>query len=102
MLDDDIPSACFLDETEKLQATQRLRAKQIGTGTKEFGLYQVIEAKLEVKIYVWISMTILLSIGAGVANVFGPLILSSLGLDKYPISLLNMPFTILQLLVILP
>ncbi|KAL2821223.1 major facilitator superfamily domain-containing protein [Aspergillus granulosus] len=101
VLDDDIPSARFLDETEKLQAMQRLRANQTGTGTREFKIYQVTEAALEVKTYLWIGMTILLNIGAGVTNVFGPLILSGLGFDKYRTTLLNMPFGVLQLLVIL-
>ncbi|KAL3477187.1 major facilitator superfamily domain-containing protein [Aspergillus californicus] len=102
-LDNDIPSARFLNETEKLQAMERLRANQTstGTGTREFKIHQVTEAGLELKTYLWIAITILLNIGAGVTNVFGPLILSGLGFDKYRTTLLNMPFGALQLIFIL-
>ncbi|KAL4778504.1 major facilitator superfamily domain-containing protein [Aspergillus varians] len=100
-LDNDIPSARFLNETEKLQAMERLRANQTGTGTREFKFHQVVEAGLEVKTYLWIAITVLLNIGAGVTNVFGPLILSGLGFDKYRTTLLNMPFGAFQWLFIL-
>ncbi|KAL4920404.1 major facilitator superfamily domain-containing protein [Aspergillus aurantiobrunneus] len=100
-LDNDIPSARFLNETEKLQAMERLRANQTGTGPREFKTHQVIEAGLEVKTYLWIGMTILLNTGAGVTNVFGPLILSGLGFDEYKTTLLNMPFGAIQWIFIL-
>lgn len=61
----------------------------------------VAEAGLEPKTYLWIGMAMLLNIGASVTNVFGPLILSGLGFDKYKTTLLNMPFGALQLIVIL-
>ncbi|KAL4811048.1 major facilitator superfamily domain-containing protein [Aspergillus unguis] len=91
-LDNDIPSARFLDETEKLQAMERLRANQTGTGSREFKIKQVFEAALEIKTYLWIGMALLLNIGASVTNVFGPLILSGLGFDTFRTTLLNMPF----------
>lgn len=100
-LDNDIPSARFLSEPEKAQAMERLRANQTGTGTREFKMRHVVEAGLEPKTYIWIGMAMLLNIGASVTNVFGPLILSGLGYDKYKTSLLNMPFGALQLIVIL-
>jgi predicted MFS family arabinose efflux permease len=46
-------------------------------------------------------MTMLLNIGTQVANVFGPLILSGIGFDKYTTTLLNMPFGVLQFIAIL-
>jgi len=46
-------------------------------------------------------MSLLLNLGASVTNVFGPLILSGLGFDKYMTSLLNMPFGGLQVIIIL-
>lgn len=61
----------------------------------------VAEAGIEPKTYLWIGMAMLLNIGASVTNVFGPLILSGLGFDKYETTLLNMPFGALQLIVIL-
>ncbi|KAL2782948.1 major facilitator superfamily domain-containing protein [Aspergillus keveii] len=100
-LDNDIPSARFLTEQEKLQAMERLRANQTGTGTREFKLKQVYEAFLEPKTLLWFGMTFLLNVGASVTNVFGPLILSGLGFDKYRTTLLNMPFGALQFIMIL-
>lgn len=80
---------------------ERLRANQTGTGNREFRMKHVTEAGLEPKTYLWIGMAMLLNIGASVTNVFGPLILSGLGFDKYRTTLLNMPFGALQLIVIL-
>lgn len=100
-LDNDIPSARFLTEHERVQAIERLRANQTGTGTQEFKWGHVLEAALEPKTYLWIGMSLLLNVGASVTNIFGPLILSGLGFDKYRTSLLNMPFGALQIIVIL-
>ncbi|KAL4924176.1 putative MFS transporter [Aspergillus undulatus] len=101
VLDNDIPSARFLDETEKLQAMERLRANQTGTGSREFKFSHVLEAALDMKTYLFIGMTILLNTGAGVTNVFGPLILSGLGFDEYKTTLLNMPFGAIQWIFIM-
>ncbi|KAM3476614.1 hypothetical protein MY4038_008419 [Beauveria bassiana] len=100
-LDNDIPSARFLTDDEKVQAIERLRANQTGTGNREFKLKHLVEAMLEPKSWVWMTMAMLLNIGASVANTFGPLIISGLHFDKYTSSLLNMPFGALQLIVIL-
>ncbi|OAA69682.1 major facilitator superfamily transporter [Cordyceps fumosorosea ARSEF 2679] len=100
-LDNDIPTARFLNEEEKAQAIERLRANQTGTGNREFKWKHLLEAALEPKSYIWMAMAMLLNIGASVANTFGPLIINGLHFDKYTSSLLNMPFGALQLIVIL-
>lgn len=100
-LDNDIPSARFLTEEEKPKAIERLRANQTGTGNTELKWAQVLETFLEPKTYLWIAMSLLLNIGASVANTFGPLIVNGLVNDKYKSTLLNMPFGALQLIVIL-
>ena len=100
-LDNDIPSARFLSEHEKAQAIERLRANQTGTGSREFKMQHLWELALEPKTYLWISMALLLNVGASVTNTFGPLILGGLGFDKYITTLLNIPFGFLQILVIL-
>jgi hypothetical protein len=100
-LDNDIPSARFLNEHERTQAIERLRANQTGTGSREFKWNHVLEAALEPKTYLWIGMALLLNVGASVTNTFGPLILNGLGFDKYITSLLNIPFGFVQLIVIL-
>ena len=100
-LDNDIPSARFLDEHEKAQAIERLRANQTGTGSRDFKMSHVYEALLEPKTWLFIGMSLLLNVGASVTNTFGPLILKGLGYDKYKTSLLNMPFGALQFIVII-
>ncbi|KAJ5034978.1 uncharacterized protein L3040_008245 [Drepanopeziza brunnea f. sp. 'multigermtubi'] len=100
-LDNDVASARFLDETERAQAVERLRANQTGIGSREFKWSQVWEVFLEPKTYLWFSMSLLLNVGASVTNIFGPLILKGLGFDKYITSLLNMPFGAMQLIIIL-
>ncbi|KAL4968118.1 putative MFS transporter [Aspergillus stella-maris] len=101
VLDNDIPSARFFNETEKLQAMERLRANQTGTANRKFKLQHVVEAGLEIKTYLFIGMAILLNTGASVTNVFGPLILSGLGFDAYRTTLLNMPFGAFQWIFIM-
>ncbi|KAJ5683578.1 hypothetical protein N7462_006743 [Penicillium macrosclerotiorum] len=100
-LDNDVLTARFLNEEEKLQAIERLRANQTGTGNTDFKFSHVLEAALEPKTYLWIGMAMLLNIGASVTNIFGPLILDGLGYDKYKTSLLTMPFGAMQFVVIL-
>jgi len=100
-LDNDIPSARFLTDHEKAQAVERLRANQTGTGNREFKWAHVAEIAMEPKTYFWIGMSLLLNVGASVTNTFGPLILQGVGFDKYVTSLLNIPFGVMQLLVIL-
>jgi predicted MFS family arabinose efflux permease len=100
-LPNDIPSAPFLDEHERAQAIERLRANQTGTGSREFKWPHVTELFMEPKTWLFISMAMLLNIGAQVSSVFGPLILTGFGFDKYKTSLLNIPFGVLQFLAIL-
>lgn len=99
-LDNDIESARFLTGHEKLQAVERLRANNTGIGNRHFKWDHVIEVFLDPKTYLWFAMALLLNVGAGVANIFGPLILAGLGYDKYITSILNIPFGAVELLVI--
>jgi hypothetical protein len=96
-----VTSARFLNEKERLQAVERLRANQTGIGSQDFEMSEAIEVFLEPKTYLWIGMSLLLNVGAAVTNTFGPLILSGLGFNKYITSLLNMPFGAVQFIIIL-
>lgn len=100
-LDNDVTSARFLTEHERLQAVERLRANQTGTGSREFKWSHIAELALEPKTYIWIGLALLLNVGASVTNTFGPLVVSGLGFNKYITSLLNIPFGAVQLIVIL-
>ncbi|KAI1361854.1 major facilitator superfamily domain-containing protein [Xylaria arbuscula] len=101
MLDNDIPSARFLSEEDKPKAIERLRANQIGIGTREFKWKQVIEMFLEPKTYLWVALSLFVNAGASVTNTFGPLIINGLNFDKYTSSLLNIPFGFVQWVIIL-
>ncbi|KAI1264667.1 major facilitator superfamily domain-containing protein [Xylariaceae sp. FL1019] len=91
-LDNDIPSARFLSDEDKPKAVERLRANQTGTGSREFKWKQILELVLDPKTWVWLAMATFINVGAGVTNVFGPLIVNGLGFDKYTTSLLNIPY----------
>jgi hypothetical protein len=100
-LDNDVATARFLTPHERAQAVERLRANQTGIGSRKLKWSHVLEAAIEPKTYLWISMSLLLNVGAAVTNTFGPLILSGLGFDKYITSLLNMPFGAVKIIIIL-
>ena len=100
-LDNDIPSARFLSDEDKAKAIERLRANQTGTGSREFKWSHILELALEPKTYLWIGLAMLLNVGASVTNTFGPLILEGLGFNPYTTSLFNMPFGVMQFIVII-
>lgn len=101
VIDSDIPSARFLDEREKAQAVERLRANNTGTGSHEFKWRQVAEMAYDPKSWLWLFMSLLLNIGASVTNAFGPTLIKGFGFDAGITTLLNMPFGVLQFLCII-
>ncbi|KAF4999925.1 hypothetical protein FGRMN_2163 [Fusarium graminum] len=101
-LDNDVTSARFLTEHEKLQAIERLRANQTGTGSRNFVWSHAFEALLELKTWLFVGMAFCLNVTAAVTNTFGPIIVGGFGFDKDVTSLLNIPFGAVQLLVIIP
>lgn len=101
-MDNDVVSARFLTEKERLQGIERLRANQSGTGTREFKWNQALEAMIEPKTWLFIAMALCLNVTAAVTNTFGPLIVGGFGFDRAVTSLLNIPFGAVQLLVIFP
>lgn len=98
----DIPTARFLTEQEKLQTIERLRANQTGTGTREFKWAQALEALIEPKSWLFVGMALCLNVTAAVVNTFGPIIIGGFGFGKEQTSLLNIPFGAVQLIVIFP
>ncbi|KAH7376769.1 major facilitator superfamily domain-containing protein [Plectosphaerella cucumerina] len=101
-LDNDVATARFLTEEERLQGIERLRANQTGTGSREFKWKQALEAAIEPKSWLFIGMALCLNVTAAVVNTFGPIIVGGFGFDKGVTSLLNIPFGAVQLLVIFP
>ncbi|POR31158.1 Uncharacterized protein TPAR_08636 [Tolypocladium paradoxum] len=101
-MDNDVVSARFLTKEEKLQAIERLRANQTGTGTREFKWPQALEAIIEPKSWFFIGMALCLNVSAAVTNTFGPIIVGGFGFPPAKTSLLNIPFGAVQLIVIFP
>ncbi|KAK4173018.1 major facilitator superfamily domain-containing protein [Triangularia setosa] len=102
-LDNNIQSARFLTEREKIVALERARGNQTGSSsTKENWKWkQIREVFLDIKTWLFLGMTLGNNIGAQVTVTFGPFILSGLGYDKYTTTLLNIPFGAMQYLIIL-
>lgn len=101
-LDNDVTTARFLTEHEKLQAVERLRANQTGTGSSEFKWDQVWEALIEPKTWLFVGIAVCLNVTAAVTNTFGPIVVAGFGFDGLRTALLNIPFGAVQLLVIFP
>lgn len=99
-LDDDIPSARFLTVSERAQAIERLRANQTGIGSRDLRWRHVVEMFLDVKCYLFATMTFAICFGTGIAGLFGPLLLHGFGFDEYKTALLNIPFGALQFIAI--
>ncbi|ROT36530.1 MFS general substrate transporter [Sodiomyces alkalinus F11] len=102
IMDNDVASARFLTAQEKLQAIERLRANQTGTGSRDFKWAQAFEALVEPKTWLFVGMALCLNVTAMVTNTFGPIIVGGFGFDPTVTSLLNIPFGAVQLLVIFP
>ncbi|KAK4202318.1 major facilitator superfamily domain-containing protein [Triangularia verruculosa] len=102
-LDNDIQTARFLNEREKTAALGRVKGNQTGSSSakKNWKWRQVREVFLDIKTWFFLGMALANNLGAQVTVTFGPLILSGLGYDKYTTTLLNIPFGVMQYLVIL-
>lgn len=100
---------------DRLKAIERLRANQTGVGSTQFKWKQAAEVFYDMKTVCFIGIPLLINAGTAVASAFGPTLIRNFGFvsrvdqwrisideqDKYVSSLLNIPFGILQLGVIL-
>jgi MFS family permease len=98
---DDVATAWFLTEEERLQAVERLRVNQTGHTNREFKWKHLSEICVDPKTYLFVAITLSLNVCTQVTNTFGPLILQGLGFTSYRTALLNMPFGAMQIVAIL-
>ncbi|OBT57836.1 hypothetical protein VE04_01960 [Pseudogymnoascus sp. 24MN13] len=101
-LDNDIATARFLTEEERQQGIERLRTNN--TGVEDFHQFKwshVLEAALDLKTWLWLVLAMLPNLGSALTSVFGPLIITGFGFDKFQTLLLNIPFGAVQTLVII-
>jgi predicted MFS family arabinose efflux permease len=100
-VDADVSSARFLDEDDKLKVIERLRANNTGTGSNEYKWRQAVEMLMDPKSHLFFALTFMINVGAAVTNAFGPTLIANFGFDSYTTTLLNIPFGVLQMVVIL-
>ncbi|KAM0755202.1 MFS general substrate transporter [Meredithblackwellia eburnea MCA 4105] len=102
LIDNSVEEARFLSEEDKKKAVERLRANNTGIVSSEFKWAHIWECLYDPKTYPFIAMTLLVNCGAATSNVFGPLLLQGIaGFSSYTTTLLNIPFGVLQLIMIL-
>ncbi|KAK4702871.1 hypothetical protein P7C70_g3352, partial [Phenoliferia sp. Uapishka_3] len=101
-LDNSVASARFLTPEDRVKGVERLRANQTGIKSTVFKWSHVWEMVLDPKTIGFIAMTLFVNVGASTSNVFGPLILQGIaGFSASNTTLLNVPFGVLQVIVIL-
>ncbi|KAJ4424134.1 hypothetical protein N0V82_001182 [Gnomoniopsis sp. IMI 355080] len=95
-LDNEPSTARFLTKNEQQMAVERLRANQAGTDSNGIQWRQAFEALIDIKTYLFLALSLGISLGARVTSTLGPLILNGLGYDQHTALLFNMPFGALQ------
>ncbi|BEJ12246.1 hypothetical protein CspHIS471_0207060 [Cutaneotrichosporon sp. HIS471] len=99
-IDSTVDKARFLTFQEKELAKERLRANQTGVGNNEYKWNQLWEVSYDPKSYLFVGIAILINAGAAITSAFGPTLINNMGFDKYISNLLNIPFGVLQLVII--
>ncbi|PSR84059.1 major facilitator superfamily domain-containing protein [Coniella lustricola] len=93
--------AKFLTDRERVIATERLRANQMGITSRKWRWDHVWETATDVKTYLWFIAVTSISIASGGITTFGSLIVKSFGYSSFTTILFNIPFGAIQLISIL-
>ncbi|KUL86776.1 hypothetical protein ZTR_04772 [Talaromyces verruculosus] len=101
LMPDSPMEAKFLSERERLIATERLRANQMGISTQEWRWDHVWETMIDLKTWCWFFAIISISISSGGIGTFGSLIVKSFGFNSFQTILFNIPFGVIQIICIL-
>ncbi|KAH8680562.1 major facilitator superfamily domain-containing protein [Xylariales sp. PMI_506] len=100
MPDSPMEAKCF-SEREKIIATERVRANQMGIAAREWRWDHVREVAIDLKTWLWFVAIISISISSGGIGTFGSLIVQSFGFNSFQTILFNIPFGVVQVLSIL-
>lgn len=92
LIPDSPMEAKFLSDREKVIATERLRANQMGITARKWRWDHVWETATDVKTYLWFIAITSISIASGGISTFGSLIVKSFGFDSFTTILFNIPF----------
>jgi hypothetical protein len=79
---------------------ERLRAHQNSSTSYEFKWSQALEVLLEPKSWLFVTMALLPNMGSALPSLFGPLIVTGFGFDKFQAALLNIPYGAITTIVI--
>ncbi|KAK5662645.1 hypothetical protein OQA88_8560 [Cercophora sp. LCS_1] len=93
--------AKYLTEREKLIAVERLRANQMGVASREWRWDHVWETLWDLKTWCWFVAIVAISISSGGIGTFGSLIVKDFGYTNFQAILFNIPFGVIQFLVII-
>ncbi|KAI1169688.1 putative MFS allantoate transporter [Nemania sp. FL0916] len=100
-LPDSPVTAKGLSKSEKRMAVQRLRENQTGIENKHLKAYQVKEAFLDIKLYLFFALGIVCNVPNGGISNFGTLIIQGFGFNKLGTTLLQIPYGVLIAISIL-
>ncbi|KAG8170017.1 hypothetical protein KVR01_000762 [Diaporthe batatas] len=91
----------FLSEREKVIATERLRANQMGVASRTWRWDHVWETARDLKTWCWFIAILAISISSGGITTFGSLIVKSFGYTSFQTILFNIPFGAIQVIAII-
>ncbi|EGW33990.1 allantoate permease [Spathaspora passalidarum NRRL Y-27907] len=101
-LPDNVHTAWFLNEDEKLHVLEVVRQNQTGTKTSKFKKHQIVELLFKDKFTWWyMLLTICSQIVTGAIGTFSVTITLSFGFDNYESALLQLPVGALIIIIIL-
>ncbi|KAK6069353.1 MFS allantoate [Seiridium cupressi] len=89
--------ARFFTEEEKVLAVERLRENHQGIGSREFKWYQVREAFLDVRTWLYVTFVLTSQMPAAGLSLLSSLLIKSLNFDSKQTLLLGMPGGTLQI-----
>ncbi|KAJ8119203.1 hypothetical protein ONZ43_g3804 [Nemania bipapillata] len=100
-LPDSPVTAKGLSRAEKRMAVQRLRENQTGIENKHLKAYQVKEAFLDIKLYLFFILGLVSNVPNGGISNFGTLIIQGFGFSQLGTTLLQIPYGVLIAISIL-
>lgn len=101
LMPDSPMEAKFISEREKVIATERLRANQMGVASRTWRWDHVWETAYDLKTWLWFIAIIAISISSGGITTFGSLIVKSFGYTSFQTILFNIPFGVIQVIAII-
>ncbi|KAI1870949.1 hypothetical protein JX265_005989 [Neoarthrinium moseri] len=100
MMPDSPMEAKYLSEREKLIATERVRANQMGVASRKWRWDHVLETLTDLKTWMWFILIVSISIPSGGFSSFGSLIIKDFGYQSFDAILFQLPTGAVQIVTI--